>query len=178
MKLELSPLFCVSSGILLHQTNQYTLMKTRLLASIIALVIAFGGLNLSVLNAASHGGGGHDHTPLGEEMETISKAFRTLRRQAKDPAKNASSAALAGKMLAAAQKSLEFDPAWTEDQPKSEQADFVKGYKKGMEQMVAQLTALEKAFKAGDNAKAEAVIAKLRDAQKKGHKAYKKPDED
>ena len=153
-------------------------MKKRLLASVIAFVIAFGGLNLSVLNAASHGGGDHDHTPLGEEMETISKAFRTLRRQAKDPAKNASSAALAGKMLAAAKKSIEFDPAWTEDQPKADQAKFVAGYKKGMEQMVAQLTALEKAFKAGDNAKAEAIIAKLRDAQKKGHKAYKKPDED
>ena len=153
-------------------------MKTRLLASIIAFVIAFGGLNLSVLNAASHGGGDHDHTPLGEEMETISKAFRTLRRQAKDPAKNASSAALAGKMLAAAQKALDFEPAWTADQPKDEQADFVAGYKKGMEKMVAALVDLEKAFVAGDNAKAEAIIADLRDAQKKGHKAYKKPDDD
>ena len=153
-------------------------MKTRLLASIVAFVIAFGGLNLSVLNAASHGGGGHDHTPLGEEMETISKSFRTLRRQAKNPDKNASSAALAGKMLAAAKKALEFEPAWTDDQPKSEQADFVKGYKKGMEQMVAHLVDLEKAFKSGDNAKAEAIIAKLRDGQKKGHKAYKKPDDD
>ena len=152
-------------------------MKTRLLASVIAFVIAFGGLNLSVLNAASHGGG-DDHTPLGEEMETISKAFRTLRRQAKDPAKNASSAALAAKMLAAAKKSLDFEPVWTADQPKNEQADFVKGYQKGMKTMVAQLTDLEKAFKAGDNAKAEAIIAKLRDAQKKGHKAYKKPDDD
>lgn len=152
-------------------------MKTRLLASVIAFVVAFGGLNLSVLNAASHGGGG-DHTPLGEEMETISKAFRTLRRQAKDPAKNASSAALTAKMLVAAKASLDHEPAWTADQPKNEQGDFVKGYKKEMEKMVAQLVDLEKAFKDGDNAKAEGIIAKLRDGQKSGHKSYKKPDDD
>jgi hypothetical protein len=152
-------------------------MNKRLLSNVIAFLIAFGGMNFTVLNAASHAGHG-DHTELGEQMEIISKAFRTLRRQAKDPAKNAASAALAGKMHKGAIAGLEHDPAWTADQPKGEQADFKKGFKKEMEVLVGLLADLEKAFVAGDNAKAEAVIAKLRDQQKKGHKAYKAPDED
>jgi soluble cytochrome b562 len=153
-------------------------MNKRLLSTVIASLLTFGGLNLSVLNAASHGGGHGDHTELGEQMETISKAFRTLRRQAGDASKNAASAELAGKMHKAAVEAAKHDPAWTSDQPKGEQAKFVAGYKKEMEHFIAALASLEKAFKAGDNAAAEELIAKLRDAQKEGHKAYKEPDEE
>lgn len=153
-------------------------MKTRLLSTIIAFTVAFGGLNLTVLNAGSHESKDHDHTPLGEEMETISKSFRTLRRQAKDPAKNAASAELAAKMHKAAVASLEYKPAWTADQPAGEQADFVKGYKEEMEKFIGMLADLEKAFKADDNAKAEVIIGNLRDQQKSSHKEYKKPDDE
>ncbi|MCB1123234.1 MAG: hypothetical protein KJT03_16890 [Verrucomicrobiae bacterium] len=153
-------------------------MNKRLLSAVIALVITLGGANFTLLNAASHGGGHGDHTELGEQMETISKAFRALRRQASDPAKNADSAELAGKMLAAAKEAAKHDPAWTSEQPKAEQAEFVAGYKKGMEHMVALLTDLEKAFKAGENDKAGEIIGKLRDAQKHGHEHYKKPDDE
>ena len=153
-------------------------MKIRLLSTFIAFMVAFGGLNLTVLNAGSHASKDHEHTPLEDEMEAISKAFRTLRRQAKDPAKNAASAELAGKMHKAAVASLDFEPAWKAEQPAGEQADFVKGYKKEMEKFVGMLADLEKAFKADDNAKAEMIIGKLRDQQKSSHKEYKKPDDD
>lgn len=155
-------------------------MKKRLLSTVIAFLITFGGINFTVLNAASHASKGddHDHTELGEQMETISKAFRTLRRQAKDPSKNAASAALAAKMHKAAVAGLDHDPAWTADQPKAKQADFVKDYKKEMKVFVGMLADLEKAFVAGDNAKAEAIIGKLRDQQKSSHKSFKAPDED
>jgi soluble cytochrome b562 len=152
-------------------------MKKRLLSTVIAFLIAFGGMNFTVLNAASHEDHG-EHTELGEQMETISKSFRTLRRQAGDASKNASSAALAGKMHKAAVAGLKHDPAWTADQPKGEQAEFVKGFKKEMEVFVGLLADLEKAFTAGDNDKAAGIIEKLRDQQKQGHKAYKAPDED
>ena len=168
---------CLFGGTLWFESNLKHSMNKRLLSTVIAFVIAFGGLNLTVLNAGSHESKDHDHTELGEQMETISKAFRTLRRQAKDPAKNSESAELAAKMHKAAVASMKHDPAWTVDQPKGEQADFVKGYKEEMEKFVANLAALEKAFKAGDNAKAATIIEELRDQQKSGHKAYKKPDD-
>lgn len=153
-------------------------MKIRLLASVLAFAITLCGANFSVLNAASHEDSGHDHTPLGEEMETISKSFRTIRRQAKDPAKNAASAALVGKMIHAAKEAFKHEPAWTADQPAGEQADFVKGYKEEMEKFIGMLVDLEKAFKDDDNAAAGEIVGKLRDHQKKSHKAYKAPDED
>lgn len=153
-------------------------MNKSLLSAVIALVITFGGVNVTLLNAASHSGGHEDHTELGEQMETISKTFRSLRRQARDASKNAASAELAGKMLAAAKEAIKHEPAWTADQPKSEQAEFVAGFKKGMEHMIALLVDLEAAFKAGDNDKADEIIGKLREGQKEGHKAYKKPDDE
>ena len=154
-------------------------MKIRLLSTVVAFVIAISGVNTSLFSAAhANKEGDHDHTELGDQMETISKSFRSLRRQAKDPAKNAASAALAGKMLNATKTALEFEPAWKSEQPKDEQADFVAGFKKEMKVFVGLLTDLEKAFKDGDNATAEAIIGKMRDHQKKSHKSFKAPDED
>ena len=154
-------------------------MKIRLLSTFISLVIAIGGLNFSVLNAASHEShGDEEHTELGGKMEEISKAFRRLRRQVKDPSKNALSAELAAKMLENAKAALQLEPVWTMDKPKAEQADFVAGFKKEMKVLVGLLEDLHAAFEAGENEKAVAVVSKLRDHQKKGHKAYKKPDED
>ena len=153
-------------------------MKKRLLSTVIAFVIAFCGVNTSVFAAAHEDHGDHDHTELGDQMETVSKSFRTLRRQAKDPAKNAASAALAAKMHKAAVVALAHEPAWTADQPKGEQADFVKDFKKEMKVFIGMLADLEKAFVAGDNAQAQAIIGNLRDQQKSSHKSFKAPDED
>ena len=154
-------------------------MKIRLLSTVLTLVIALCGVNTSIF-AAAHASKGddHDHTELGEQMETVSKSFRSLRRQARDPAKNAASAALAAKMHKAAVAALEHEPAWKVDQPKAEQADFVKNYKKEMKVFIGMLADLEKAFVAGDNEKAQAIIGDLRDHQKSSHKSFKAPDED
>ena len=153
-------------------------MKKRLLSSVLALVITLCGANFSVLNAASHGGGGDDHTPMGEEMEVISKSFRTIRRQAKDPATNAESAKLVDKMFTAAVEAYAYEPVWTSEQPAGEQKAFVEGFKKEMRVFIKLLANLEQAFEDGDNGAAEAIIGELRDQQKKSHKAYKKPDDD
>lgn len=154
-------------------------MKIRLLTTLLSLVIVSCGLNLAVLKADSHEGHAPvDGTELSGHMEEISKTFRRLRRQIRDSSKNADSAALAGVMLKHAKAALELEPAWTADQPESEQADFVAGFKKEMKAFVGMLEDLQAAFQADDTDKAAAVVAKLRDHQKKGHDAYKKPDDD
>ena len=154
-------------------------MKIRLLSTVVAFVIAISGVNTSLFSAAhANKEGDHDHSELGDQMETISKSFRSLRRQAKDPAKNAASAALAGKMLKAAKAASEFEPAWKSERPESEQADFVANFHKELKVFIGLLEDLEKAFKDGDNDKANAIVGKLRDHQKKSHKAFKEPDED
>jgi len=151
-------------------------MKSRL-PTLIAFTVALGGFHLPALQADNHGGD-HGHSEIGEQMEMIGKTFRSLRREARDPANNAKSADLVGKMLAGAKASLGKTPSWTADQPADKQAEFVAGYEKEMKVFVGLLTDLEKAFRANDNDGAAALIEKLRDQQRSSHKDYKKPDDD
>ena len=142
-------------------------MKLRSLLTLSILLTSFVGYNSA--SAADHE---EEHTALGEQMEVIGKTFRSLRRAVRDPAKNAESAEMAGKMLEAAQASLDFEPAWKAEQPAGEQADFVAGYREEMEKFVVMLTDLKAALEADE------IISSLRDQQRSSHKAYKKPDED
>ncbi|MBC9868358.1 MAG: hypothetical protein F7B06_07985 [Opitutae bacterium] len=154
-------------------------MKIRLISTLLSLFILSGGLNFTILKADSHeADASEEGTKLSGHMEEISKVFRRLRRQIRDTSKNADSAALAGQMLEQAKASLELEPAWTGDQPESEQADFVAGFKKNMKEFIGLLEDLQAAFQADDTDKAVAVVAKLRDHQKESHNAYKKPDDD
>lgn len=148
-------------------------MKLRSLLTLALLLGSFAGFNTAT--AAHHEEG---HTELGEQMETIGKTFRSLRRAVRDPAKNAESAAMVGKMLKAAKSGLDHEPAWKAEQPAGEQADFVASFKKEMKVFVQLLTDLKAALEADDNDKANELIASLRDQQRSSHKDFKKPDED
>ncbi len=116
-----------------------------------------------------------DHTPLGEQMEIINDAFRQLRRQAEDPAQNASSLELLATIRAAAEKSLAHDPEYAADKPADERETFVKSYRDDLRDFIATLDATAAAFKAGNNTEAAGLVAELRDAQRTGHKAYRRP---
>ncbi|MEJ6601991.1 MAG: cytochrome b562 [Verrucomicrobiia bacterium] len=148
-------------------------MKYRSLLTLAILLSSFVGLNTAT--AAHHEEG---HTELGEQMEVIGKTFRSLRRAVRDPAKNAESAAMVGKMLKAAKSGLDHEPAWKAEQPAGEQADFVANFKKEMKVFVQILTDLKAALEADNNDKANELIESLRDQQRSSHKDFKKPDED
>jgi hypothetical protein len=151
-------------------------MKSRL-TTLIAFTVALGGFHLPALQADNHGGG-HGHSEIGEQMEMIGKTFRSLRREARDPANNAKAADLVAKMLKGAQASLGKTPSWTAEQPADKQEAFVASYEKEMKVFVGLLTDLEKAFRDGNHDKAGELIQALRDQQRDSHKAFKKPDED
>ncbi len=148
-------------------------MKLRSLLSLAVVLGSLVGFNSAT--AAHHEEG---HSELGEQMDVISKTFRSLRRAVRDPAKNAESAEMTGKMLKAAKAGIDHDPAWTSEKPEGEQDDFVASYKKEMKVFIQLLTDLKAAFEADDNDKANDIISKLRDHQRESHKVYKKPDED
>ena len=149
-------------------------MKFRI-SPLVALAVALSGINLTAVQAAHHE---EEHTELGEKMEAISKTFRSLRRDARDPANNARCADNVAKMLAGAKAALDHTPAWASEQPADQQDAFIAGYNKEMKVFVGLLTDLEKAFRADDNDAAKGLIEDLRDQQRKSHKLYKAPDED
>ena len=72
----------------------------------LALAIAM----LPSIQADSHGGGDHVHTALEDQMSAMNKAWRSIRRQIKDPAKNDSTLEYVAKVKKAAKKSVELTP--------------------------------------------------------------------
>jgi len=148
-------------------------MKRR---SLILTLAAFF-LALPLIEADSHGGGDHDHTPLEDQMSAMNKAWRSIRRQIKDPAKNESTIALVQKVKVAAEKSVKMTPILAKEMEGAEKKKFMEGYSKAMKRTVGLISDLEAALKAGDNAKAEEIVGKLNDARKKGHEKYKPEDD-
>lgn len=118
----------------------------------------------------------HDETELEKSMDGMNKAWRKLRKQAADPAQNASSLELVATVQAAAKEGLKQKPDLARDQPAEKQAEFVAGFQKQMKEMIAALEQLEAAFKAGDNKTAGEIITKIGAMQKAGHKEYKRPE--
>ncbi len=118
----------------------------------------------------------HKHTPLEDQMDAMAKAWRALRKQAADASKNESSLELVAKIKAGSVESLKHTPALAAEKPESERAAFVAGYQKAMKELIAELDNLAAAFKADKNDEAGALIKKIGDMQKAGHKEYKKPE--
>lgn len=113
-----------------------------------------------------------------EQMDRMNSAFRKLRRQAGEAAKNESSLELVAIMKEVVTAALVLRPAKTTDLPEDEREDFIMGYRKQLEKLAGALADLETAFKAGDNTAATKIISDIREIQKAGHQEYKKPDRD
>lgn len=148
-------------------------MSLRLLACV-ALFLAFSGLPRPAATAApaSHE---EETTELGEQMDRLSGAFRKVRRQAGDPALNASSLEQLSVMREAAQAAQKFVPAKAADLPEAKRAEFTAAYRKQMDRLLALLADTEAAFKAGDNTAAQKRVDELADLQKASHREYRKP---
>ena len=115
-------------------------------------------------------------TELGGKMEKMSGAFRALRRQITDATKNADSLAKLATIKENAQAALKFEPALKAEKPAAEQAKFVADYQAEMKKFIELVGKVEAALKANDNDGAEKLLASMGDAQKAGHKQFKKAD--
>ncbi|WP_221031168.1 cytochrome b562 [Actomonas aquatica] len=116
-----------------------------------------------------------EHTPLGEQMEVMGDAFRDLRRSVREADRNAESLELLATIREAAVKSLDYEPEYAADIPEAQRADFIKKYHEDMKVFLTVIDDVASALKAGDNAKAEALVGEMRSAQRSGHKAYRRP---
>ena len=117
-----------------------------------------------------------EETELGAKMEKMSGAFRAIRRQITDKSKNADSLAKLAVVKQNAEASLKYEPARKSEVPAANQAKFVADYQAGMKKFIELCGKLEAALKANNNAEAEKLCAAMGDAQKAGHKQYKKDD--
>lgn len=117
-----------------------------------------------------------EHTPLGEAMEEVGGAWRRVKRQASDPAKNQATLAMVARMQAAVKESMKHKPAMLEDIPAAEKKDFLVGYGRTMKAFSDKLDELAKLLTSGDNEGAMKVVVEIDDLRKKGHNNYKRPE--
>lgn len=117
-------------------------------------------------------------TELHKLMENNNGHWRKLRRQAADPANNAASAALVVALREGLTKALALTPAKADDVPAADREKFIAAYQTRLKEFIVQLDLLEAAFKANDNAGAQALIAKLGAMQKEDHKEFRRPEKD
>lgn len=143
-------------------------MKLRLFLT--SLLIAF------IASPFAHAAEGQD-TPLEKEMGAMNKAFRQLKKQAADSTLGEASLPLVAQMQKAATASIALIPEKAAGLPEKNQAEFIAGYKEKMQAMVAALTRLEAALKAGHTADAAKLVGELGAMQRSGHKEFRKPKE-
>lgn len=113
-------------------------------------------------------------TELGDHMSKMSSAFKKLRSQIADAEKNDSSLELVATIRKNALAALELVPEKTADVPAADQAKFKTDYVVRMKSLLVDIEKLETALKAGNNEEAKAQIEVLGNAQKEGHKEFRK----
>ncbi len=115
-------------------------------------------------------------TELGKTMEKFNGAWRKLRKQAADPAANASSLELVATIQAGLEKAFTLTPAKAADVPAAAREKFIQSYHAKLKEFIALLPGLQTALKANDNAAAQAIVQKMGTTQREDHKEFKRPE--
>ena len=142
-------------------------MKIRLLLLTLACALVAG----PALRAADE-----PETELGGKMEKVGGAFRALRRQISDAAKNEDSLKRLATIRENLQAGLKLEPAKKAEIPAAEQAKFVADYQAEMKAFITLVEKTEAALKAGKNDEAAKLVEQMGKDQKKAHTSFKKDD--
>ena len=135
----------------------------------LATVLATAALAVSAYAA-------EDETPLGTQMEKVSKALKAVGRAAKEGNVSKDLVSKVDDAKKAAEEALKFEPAKTKDVPAAEKAKFLADYKASMEKTIKTLDELKVAVEAGKADEVGKIMEKLNSEKKEGHKAFKKED--
>lgn len=143
-------------------------MKIRLtLATLICALVASPALR-------AENAGKEETTELGSHMEKAGGAWRAIKRQITDATKNEDTLKRLGVVKTELTASLKLKPEKTADKPEADRAKFVAAYADGIKAQIALIEKLEAAVKAGKNDEAAKLCAEADQAQKDGHKEFKK----
>jgi cytochrome c556 len=115
-------------------------------------------------------------TELERTMGDMNRAFRSLKKQVRDPVDFAGALASVATLRKSTEAAMTREPAMTADKSPQAQPEFVAAYKQGVKAMLKVVDDLEMALKANDAAKAVELVGQLSSQQKEGHRKFKKPD--
>ena len=135
----------------------------------IATVLATAALSVSAFAA-------EDETPLGTQMEKVSKALKAVGRAAKEGKVSKDLAAKVEEAQKATEEALKFEPAKAKEVPAGEKEKFLADYKASMQETIKTLDELKAAVEAEKADEVGKIMEKLNGQKKEGHKAFKKED--
>lgn len=111
-------------------------------------------------------------TPLAQQMSGIAKDFRALRKIINDPAQKDAAVALVKDMEDHATKAKGFDPAKAKDIAPADRAQFIADYHTQIDGLIADFQKLEQAVSDGKTTDASALLDKLQQDKREGHKKF------
>jgi len=110
--------------------------------------------------------------PFMTEMEQI---FRELRVQISDPKQNASSLEMIGRLKEDSVGARETVPPMIAKLPSEQQPATLAAYKQQMTKLIGQEEELQKALRAGQNARAADILKAIAATRQEGHDRFRPP---
>jgi cytochrome c556 len=117
-------------------------------------------------------------TELSKNMEKMGGAYRKLRRQVGDPAKNADSLELVAVLSAGAEAATKLVPAKAAQIPEADRKQWIADFHAKISDMQVNIGKLEAALKANQNEEAGKIVQALGLQQKEGHQEYRIKEKD
>jgi soluble cytochrome b562 len=117
-----------------------------------------------------------EKTDLEKQMDSINRAFRTLRRQIADATKNDSSLQLVQTMHDAADAASKLTPKKAADLAEADRPQFESEFQAGIKDLMGALDKLTTDLKANDNTAAADDVKQIQTLEGQNHKKFKKQE--
>ena len=116
-------------------------------------------------------------TELETTMGRMNKAWRQVRKDAKEGKLTPATADLVATVRTNAEAAAKLTPALEAEKPAADRAKFHAGFQAQLKKLTAKLAQLEATLKANDIPAATQLVAEVGEVAKSGHHEFKKPDE-
>ena len=152
-------------------------MKTRLLLSALVLaLVSVSSLRAEDAKPAAAVKADKPETELEQTMGKMNKAWRQVRKAARDGKLTPATADLVATVRTNAESAAKLTPALEADKPEADRAKFQADYQAQIKKLTETLAKLEDALKENDTAGATKLVADVGDLMKSGHHDFKKPE--
>ena len=114
-----------------------------------------------------------EDSALEGKMKVLARGMRQLGQQINDPAMRQQNIQLLETLKGAANESKALEPRKTKEIPEAKRASFLADYRTDLDELKDSLNQVEEALKAGDQKKAQSLLAQVNSIKKEGHAKFK-----
>ena len=146
----------------------------RLLFPLTLALVSFSGVRAEEAKPAVKAE--KPETELEQTMGKMNKAWRQVRKAAKEGKLSPATAPLVATVRVNATAAAKLTPALEAEQPAADRAKFQADYQAQIKKLTDLLTKLEAALTANDTAAATRLVGDVGDLMKSGHHDFRKPE--